>query len=45
MGSNPVSDSAMFIAALEALLEESLVVDAVVAKSEPPTAYTQHWKS
>lgn len=34
MGSNPSSDDDVFIATLESLLEESLIVDAVVAKSE-----------
>jgi FAD/FMN-containing dehydrogenase len=34
MGSSPSSDNDVFVGALESLLEESLIVDAVVAKSE-----------
>jgi FAD/FMN-containing dehydrogenase len=34
MGSNPSSDDDVFVATLESLLEESLIVDAVVAKSQ-----------
>ena len=34
MGSNPATDDDVFIAALESLMEESLISDAVVAKSE-----------
>jgi FAD/FMN-containing dehydrogenase len=34
MGNSPSSDNDVFVGALESLLEESLIVDAVVAKSE-----------